>query len=87
MRRLKRQRDPIGAEAVKGQITEITRQLRDTRKEVSLCDDILLRSARTREELEWLMDRQDHEQGKEENDNELFRRRGGTGRADEFGRR
>ena len=87
VRRLTRQHDPIAAEAVKGQITEITKKMGELRKGVRLCDDILLRSAQTREELEHLLDQQERNQGKEESKDELFRRRGGTGRANDVGGR
>ena len=87
VRRLTRQHDPIAAEAVKGQVTEITKKLREIRKGVRLCDDILLRSAQTREELEYLLDQQERNQGKEEPKDELFRRRGRTGRANDPGGR
>ena len=87
VRRLTRQHDPIAAEAVKGQITEITKKMGELRKGVRLCDDILLRSAQTREELEHLLDQQERNQGKEESKDELFRRRGGTGRANDPGGR
>jgi len=83
LKRLKRGHELTTAEAVKGQISDITKQLRGLRKEVGLCDDILLRSARTREELEWLLDQQESER-KEEHSDELFRRRSGTGREDEL---
>ena len=86
MRRYKRGHALTTAEAVKGQISDITKELRQLRKEVSLCDDILLRSARTKEELEWLLDQQKIEERKEANNDELLRRRGGAGREDEFGR-
>jgi len=85
VRRLQRQHDPIAAEAVKSQVSEITSKLREHRKGVRLCDEILLRSAQTREELEYLLDQQD--QGKEVDNHELFRRRGGTGRANDVGGR
>ena len=87
VRRLTRQHDPEAVEAVKGQISVITSELRTLRKEVVLCDDIMLRSARTREELELLLNQQEQEHGKEADSNELFRRRGGTGRADVSGGR
>ena len=87
VRRLHRQHDPIAAEAVKGQVAEITKKLREHRKGVRLCDEILLRSARTREELEYLLNQQERKQGKEAGSNELFRGRGGTGRAYELGGR
>ncbi len=85
VKRLKRGHELTTAESVIGQKSDITRQLRELRKEVGLCNDILLRSARTREELEWLLDQQEIEE-KEEHNDELFRRRGGTGREDELGR-
>ena len=87
VRRLQRQHDPIAAEAMKGQVAEITKKLRDHRKGVRLCDEILLRSAQTREELEYLLNQQERKQGKEADSNELFRGRGGTGRAYEPGGR
>ena len=88
VRRLQRQHDPIAAEAARKQVAEITRQLRDRRKGVRLCDEILLRSSQTREELEYLLDQQEREQvGKEADNHELFRRRGGTGRANDTGGR
>ena len=87
MRCLKRQHDPIQAEAVKGQISDITKQLRELRKEMSLCEDIELRSAQTREELEWLLDQQEIQHREEERDDELLRGSGGAGREDELGRR
>ena len=67
------------AEAVKAQIADVSAQLKALRKDLVLCDDIALRSARTREELEWLIDQQENER-KEEKQYELFGRRGGTGR-------
>ena len=87
MRRYKRQHDPIQAEAVKGQISDITKQLRELRKEMSLCEDIELRSTQTREELEWLLEQQEIQHREEERDNELLRGRGGAGREDELRRR
>ena len=83
-RRLRRQGSLIEADAVKAEITEITKRLRELRKGVRICDDILLRSAQTRQELETFMEQQ---QGKEEQNHELFRRRSGTDRADESGGR
>ena len=79
--------DPIQAEAVKGQISEISKLLRELRKEMSLCEDIELRSAQTREELEWLLEQQEIQHREEERDDELFRGRGGAGRENELGRR
>jgi len=87
VRRLNRQHDPIQAEAVKGQISDITKQLRELRREVSLCEDIELRSAQTREELEWILEQQEIEQREEEENDEHFRGRSGTGSPYELGRR
>ena len=87
MRQHKRQLDPIQAEAVKGQISDITKQLRELRKEMVLCEDITLRSAQTREELEWLLEQQEIAEREEERNDELFRGRGGAGRPNELGRR
>ena len=87
VRRLTRQHDSAAAETVKVQISEITKELRSLRKEVALCNDILLRSARTREELEILLDQQERTQEKEADSYELFGRRGGAGRADVSGGR
>lgn len=86
MRHHKRQHDPTQAEAVKGQISDITKQLRELRKEMSLCEDIELRSAQTREELEWLLDQQEIQHREEERDDELLRGRSGAGRENELGR-
>ena len=73
---------------VRAKISEITKEMREKRKEVGLCDDILMRSAQTKEELEWLLENQESEnsQRKEENENELFGRSGGPGRENEHGR-
>ncbi len=88
LRRAVRSEDIPTAESVKVKISEITKEMREKRKEVGLCDDILMRSAQTKEELEWLINNQDTEntQRKEENDNELFGRSGGSGRENEPGR-
>ena len=71
---------------MKAETETTTKRIRELRKEVSLCDDILTRSAQTREELEWLIEQQESEK-KEEQTNELFGRRGRTGSENELGRR
>ena len=86
LKRLMRGHELTTAEAVKGQISDITKQLREVRKEVSLCDDILLRSAKAEKELEWLLAQQEMKERKEVNKDELFGRRGGTDREDDTGR-
>ena len=87
VRRLSRNGDIEEAEAAKEQIAAITKELGRLRKELGLCDDIVLRSAKTREELEWLLDEQERIMGKEETNDELLRRRGRTGREDDIGGR
>ena len=54
-RRCKRTGSLIEAGAVNKQIKQITKQLRELSKEASLCDDIALRSARKRADLEALL--------------------------------
>ncbi len=89
LKRAKRRGDFEEVSSVKEQIAACSAELRDLHKEVKDCDDILVRSARTRKELEWVLgQQQDQEIGKEEQDNEqYFQRRGGTGRAHEPGGR
>lgn len=86
-RNFQRQHDPIMAETVKGQVSDISKQLRELRKEMVLCEDITLRSAQTQEELEWLLEQQEITEREEERNNELFRGRSGAGRPNELGRR
>lgn len=82
----KRQGDENAVAQIKGQIAIISAKMKSLRKEVVLCDDILMRSAQTREELEWLLDQQDDKTRKEEISHELLRGRSGTGREDELRR-
>ena len=86
VKRCKRQGDETAMAEAKGQIAEIRGKMKSLRKEVVLCDDILMRSAQTRDELEWLLDQQDDKSRKEETSHELLRGRSGTGREDELGR-
>jgi len=79
LKRVSRKGDSADVEAVKAQIADTSAQLKALRKDLVLCDVIALRSAQTREELEWLVDQQENER-KEEKQYELFGRRGGTGR-------
>jgi len=79
LKSLSRKGNSGSVETVKAQIADASAQLKALRKDLVLCDDIALRSARTREELEWLIDQQKNER-KEEKQYELFGRRGGTGR-------
>ena len=85
LKQYKRRDEPTEAETVKGQISDIRRKLRELRREVSLCEDIVLRSAQTREELEQLLDQQENHSRKEERSDELFRGRSGADRPYEPG--
>lgn len=77
--------EPEKEESAKTEAAAISQELWSLRKEVKLCDEILLRSAGTREELERLLEENEH--GKEEKQDELFRGRGGTDRPYELGGR
>lgn len=80
--------EPERADIAKAEAAAISKELWKLRKEVRLCDEIMLRSAETREELERLLDsQQEYEYGKEEKQDELFRGRGGTDRPYELGGR
>lgn len=79
LKRVSRKGDSADVKAVKAQIADTSAQLKTLRKDLVLCDDIALRSAQTREELEWLIDQNENER-KEEKQYELFGRRSGAGR-------
>ena len=66
LRRARRRGDAAGADRAFDQITSLTDQLRQARKEVDLCDDIAQRSAQIREELERYIETQEHEPEKGE---------------------
>ena len=80
-----RKHDPESAEQCSAEVAELTKEIKKLRKDIDLCDDIALRSAQTREELEWIIEQQEQER-KENEPNELFRGCGGTGRENDFGR-
>lgn len=86
LRRFSRQSDTVAADAVRAQIKDISQGLKTMRKEVVLCDSIAQRSGQAKENLELLKKQQEIER-KEETQDELFRRRGGTGRANDAGGR
>lgn len=86
LRRLSRQGDMLEADAVKAQISSISQKLKTLRRDMALCDGIAERSQKVRENLALLKQRQEIER-KEKSDDELFRRRGGTGRANDIGGR
>ena len=69
VRRHHRNTDPVKEAAAIQQVKSTTQQLRKLRKQIVLCNDIALRSARTREELEALIQqesRDDQTQQREE---------------------
>ena len=68
VRKLNMKGEIAEAESMKEQIAAVTKELAKLRKQMGLCDDIINRSAKTREELEWLLDEQEKYLGKEEND-------------------
>lgn len=65
LRRLKRRGDAVHAESVTMQRNAISEQIRKARKEVTLCDDIALRSEAIRDDLEQMLDEQNAVQTKE----------------------
>lgn len=83
LRQLLRQDNQPAAREVKAQIAEISSKLRTQRKEVVLCENIAQRSGQVKENLERLREQKEYER-KELTQDELFRRRGRTGRAHEF---
>lgn len=86
LRRLTRKGDKPAADEIRGQIGQLSQQLKKLRKEVSLCDGIALRSGQVKENLEQLLTQQNTER-KEQNRDELPRRRSGAGRPFEPGNR
>lgn len=71
--------NPVRLSEVKAEISSISKELAELRREVRLCDNIAVRSGVMREKIEAVRkDEQSRE--KENNRNEQFRRRGGTGR-------
>jgi hypothetical protein len=78
MRRRLRQNAYGVANEIKAKITGISAQITQLRKEIDLCEGIEERSGRIVRELEEIEKAQENE-GKENPDNELLRRRGRTG--------
>lgn len=88
--------DPDMLEAVKAEISTLSRELTSLRREVKLCDDIAMRSGVMREKIRVVREdekskgsalrayhyaqKDGQKQGKETTRNEQFRRRGGAGR-------
>ena len=87
LRKHQRQNDPPLVKAVRGQVSDVSRQLRELRKEMALCEDITLRSSQTREELEWLMEQQEMAERKEGKNDELLWGRSGADSPNELGGR
>ena len=79
LKRLNRDADHDGAGACKQKIAEISAELKELRKEVSLCSDIEQRSTEIAANLKKLEEEQNQKE-QEENNNELFRRDGRSGR-------
>ena len=75
-----RHNDSEQIDALKAQIHSTSDAIRKHRKEVSLCDDIALRSGAVKENLEQII-RQQNTQRKENQEHEYNRRRSGTNRS------
>lgn len=86
LRRLSRQGNTLEADTVKAQISGISQKLKTLRRETALCDGIAVRSKQVEENLGLLKQQQEIER-KERSADELFRRCGGTGRANDAGGR
>ena len=85
-RQLRKLSRPEDAAAVREEIAGLTGRLRELRRELALCDGIAQRSAQVREHLEQLQEQKRTER-KEVTRDELFGRRGGTGRPYDTGGR
>ena len=85
LRRLSHQGNQTEADAVKAQISSISQRLKTLRRDMALCEGIAERSGQVKENLILLKQQQEIER-KEKTEDELFRRRGGTGRANDTGR-
>ena len=86
LRRLSRQGDRQEADTVRAQIGGISQRLKVLRREMALCDGIVERSGQVKENLALLKQQKEIER-KERTEDELFRRRGRTGRANDAGGR
>lgn len=71
--------NPVRLSEVKTQISSISEELAGLRREVRLCKDIAVRSGVMREKIKAVRE-DEKSRGKENNRNEQFRRRSGTGR-------
>lgn len=62
-----RKHDPEQAEQCSAEVAGLTKEIKKLRKDIGLCDDIALRSAQTREELEWIIEQQEQSREAEPN--------------------
>ena len=85
LKRVIRAADTEGITRVKGQIAEVSEEMKKIRKQVRLCDSIEERSRPMEEALLKLTEEQTREE--EKPNEQLFRGRGGAGRPYEPGRR
>lgn len=86
LRAATRREDAPAVESLKSRIKEVSSEIKTLRQEVKLCDGIEARSALMERNLEQLQQEQEIER-KEEEQHELFRRGGRSGRPAEFERR
>ena len=86
LRAATRREDAPAVECLKSRIKEVSSEIKTLRQEVKLCDGIEARSALMERNLEQLQQEQEIER-KEEEQHELFRRGGRSGRPAELERR
>ena len=86
LRTATRREDGSAIDGLKNRIKEVSSEIKALRQEVKLCDGIEARSALMEQNLEQLQQEQEIER-KEEEQHELFRRGGRSGRPAEFERR
>lgn len=86
LRTATRREDAPAVESLKSRIKEVSSEIKTLRQEVKLCDGIEARSALMERKLEQLQQEQEIER-KEEEQHELFRRGGRSGRPSELERR
>jgi len=84
LKSFKRRGDESGIEAVRKDIAARSEQIKDIRREIKLCEEILERAEGIKLRLEYAME---YRSEKENEHDEYIRRRGRTGREDEPGSR
>ena len=82
-----RKGDEPAAADIRARIAQISGELKTLRKEVSLCENITIRSGRIKENLAALEQEQNKIEGKELETNEHIRRSSGSGRENDAKRR